>query len=269
MLGRRGLIAVGLSFALLAGVTPSAVAAPQSPSSEVNLTQASLNNLNAKDSSLLLPSSDQSGIGTVPITGGSVDVPEQLSQGVKFTGPDRDQITMKLPHSGEARPGSVTGDGAIVYPGGAASNSVIVGDSQVQMLTTITSAAAPVEYSYDLSLSPGQRLELVNGGAAVVNPDGSPALIAGAPWAKDAQGAAVETSYRVEGTRLVQTVDHTTADVAYPVVADPIWLAPWAIRCLIGIGLNSTQISQIASKGSPWAIAAAFGWGAVRCVMGR
>jgi hypothetical protein len=42
-----------------------------------------------------------------------------------------------------------------------------------------------------------------------------------APWARDADGRAVPTEYRIEGDSLVQTVRHQGA--AYPVVADP-WL---------------------------------------------
>jgi hypothetical protein len=59
------------------------------------------------------------------------------------------------------------------------------------------------------------------------------------------------------------------ADTAYPVVADPLWLAPWVVRCLMGLGLNSVQITRIAQSGSIWAIASSFGYAAVRCLLGR
>ena len=51
-------------------------------------------------------------------------------------------------------------------------------------------------------------------------PDG--AFLAGivAPWAKDANGNDLPTSYRVEGTSVVQVVDFD-ATTAFPVVADP------------------------------------------------
>lgn len=47
-----------------------------------------------------------------------------------------------------------------------------------------------------------------------------------APWARDANGKAVPTSYRLEGNTLVQSLafDSTTA---FPVVADP-WWNPWS-----------------------------------------
>ncbi|WP_031155363.1 hypothetical protein [Streptomyces erythrochromogenes] len=54
-------------------------------------------------------------------------------------------------------------------------------------------------------------------------PGGAGAVARGhidAPWAKDANGKAVPTSYRLDGNTLVQTIE-TGPDTAYPVVADP------------------------------------------------
>ncbi|MFD7665659.1 helicase HerA domain-containing protein [Streptomyces sp. NPDC059788] len=44
-----------------------------------------------------------------------------------------------------------------------------------------------------------------------------------APWAKDAHGNPVPTSYRVDGSTLVQSV-RIADSTAFPVVADPKWL---------------------------------------------
>lgn len=79
----------------------------------------------------------------------------------------------------------------------------------------------------------------------------------------------VPTHYEVHGSTLTQIVDHTGGRFAYPVVADPVWLAPSVVRCLIGIGINGATITRIASSGSPGAVLAAFGYGAFRCVLGR
>lgn len=80
----------------------------------------------------------------------------------------------------------------------------------------------------------------------------------------------IPTHYVVNGNTLTQIVEHTSVpNVAYPVVADPFWLAPWAIRCLMGIGLNSVTITRIMSTGSPQAILAAVGYAGLRCIMGR
>ncbi|RMI12846.1 hypothetical protein [Cellulomonas triticagri] len=57
-------------------------------------------------------------------------------------------------------------------------------------------------------------------------PTGDPSLSVevgtlAAPWAYDANGAPVATSYEIAGSQVVQHVEHTAPGVAYPVVADP------------------------------------------------
>lgn len=75
-----------------------------------------------------------------------------------------------LAEAGEA---TALDDGAVTFPGDDSANSIIVGDIGVQMLTTIAGADAPTRYSYEVSLKPGQHLELTDSGAAVVNEDGT------------------------------------------------------------------------------------------------
>lgn len=57
-----------------------------------------------------------------------------------------------------------------------------------------------------------------------------------APWAVDANGSPLPTYYSVDGNTVVQTVE-TTADTAFPVVADPSWV--WWIekgaKCVGGV----------------------------------
>ncbi|WP_156159119.1 hypothetical protein [Demequina gelatinilytica] len=50
----------------------------------------------------------------------------------------------------------------------------------------------------------------------------------GAPWAVDANGVALETSYALNGDTLTQVVT-TDEDTAFPVVADPLLTYGWAI----------------------------------------
>jgi hypothetical protein len=42
-------------------------------------------------------------------------------------------------------------------------------------------------------------------------------------WATGADGAPVPTHVEVQGSTLVRVVEHRSASVAYPVVADPGW----------------------------------------------
>ncbi|MFI9561009.1 hypothetical protein [Nonomuraea endophytica] len=87
-------------------------------------------------------------------------------------------------------------------------------------LTIIKDSSAPTEYRFPISAPEGSMLEVEedDGTVLIYNNDFYLAEI-DLPWAKDANGNAVPTSYRVEGMTLIQTVSH--AGAAYPVVADP------------------------------------------------
>ncbi|MEQ4724743.1 hypothetical protein [Nonomuraea sp. B19D2] len=87
-------------------------------------------------------------------------------------------------------------------------------------LTVIHDASAPTEYRFPISAPEGSMLEVEDddGTVLIYNHDFYLAEI-DLPWAKDANGNPVPTSYRVEGMTLIQTVNH--AGAAYPVVADP------------------------------------------------
>lgn len=62
------------------------------------------------------------------------------------------------------------------------------------------------------------------GAVVLTDADGRVAVLA-APWAKDAHGVSLPTSYRIEGSTLVQTVD--TASAVFPVAADPKVVYSW------------------------------------------
>ncbi|KNY04148.1 hypothetical protein [Microbacterium sp. GCS4] len=88
----------------------------------------------------------------------------------------------------------------------------------------------------------------------------------GAQSSRDANGAHVPTSYDVSENVLTQVVTHIGSDVAYPVVADPIFLAPWVLRCLLGLGLNGPQIVAAFASGTIWG---GLGRAALACALGK
>ncbi|MEU8972163.1 hypothetical protein AB0D11_23295 [Streptomyces monashensis] len=73
-----------------------------------------------------------------------------------------------------------------------------------------------------VSLPEGARLRQAVDGSVVVVPanQDEPVAAVNAPWARDARGKDVPTSYRLDGDTLVQRVDFAAA-TALPVVADP------------------------------------------------
>lgn len=115
-----------------------------------------------------------------------------------------------------------TADGRTVFRDAlpATDAGVELTDSGLRLTTALKDGRAPEEFRYDLSLPAGTSLrQLPNGSIDVVGPDGRPVASVNRPWAFDATGAAVPTHYRVEGSVLVQRVEHRGA--VYPVVADP------------------------------------------------
>ncbi|MEN2737891.1 hypothetical protein ABCS02_08880 [Microbacterium sp. X-17] len=239
--------------------------------------QASLTNTERVNDALIAeatPSRTTTTAAAVAEVGGgtTVSVPIDPAEGISLTQPNGSILRVELPNAQRADDAARLPGGGVAYTAdGDSANTVIPTSRGVQMLTTVAGGGAPTRYGYEVSLGEGQRLELLDeGGALVVNTDGSAAAAVSAPWAKDANGRDVPTHYELAGNALVQVIDHASvSDVAYPVVADPIWLAPWVVRCLIGIGLNGAAIARIASTGSPGAILAAGGFAALRCVLGR
>lgn len=115
---------------------------------------------------------------------------------------------------------------AITAPGGAsvslsardAADSVAVAKPDgAQVMTVLREGES--EASYDISLPAGTTLEKV-GQAYEVVVDGH--VVVGqvqAPWAIDANGKSLKTSYDLRNTTLVQTVE--TKGAAYPITVDP------------------------------------------------
>ncbi len=218
------------------------------------------------DESLLLAASDGAGTGTVQTSQGTIGVPSRLTDGVSIHSPGRSPLTIDLPEADAAGDAVLLQGGAVTYPGESLTNSVIVGDAGVQMLTTITSADAPEHLEYDVDLGVGESLRSTEDGAAVVAADGTVLAVVADAWALDADGDPVATHYEIEGSTLIQVVDHRAAGVAYPVVADPIWIAPWVFKCLLGLGLKGPQITQAFATGTIWG---GLGAAALACALGK
>jgi hypothetical protein len=83
-------------------------------------------------------------------------------------------------------------------------------------------------FAFDVDVPDGGWIEPdeESGATVVYNADGSISSVFGLPWAFDANGQEVPTWYEVEGSTLLQYVDHLSADFTYPIVADPVWFVP-------------------------------------------
>ncbi|GAA1117503.1 hypothetical protein GCM10009582_13400 [Arthrobacter flavus] len=163
-------------------------------------------------------STDDGDVTTVPTTS---DLPVVIGAGT--TSP----IEVALPFPETTEDASITSDDSVIFDhgNGASTVPVVKLDGSVQITTVIESPEAPTEYQYVLTLPAGGSLQqLDDGGIFILDQNGDRQGVIAPPWAKDANGKEIATSYLVEGNVVTQTVAHTQAEgLAYPVIADP-WL---------------------------------------------
>ena len=90
------------------------------------------------------------------------------------------------------------------------------------VLLRINSADAATEYRFENAVPDNVTVHTGDDGSLqFLNPDGTEAGVISPAWAFDANGDPVPTRYSIDGTTLIQTVDHHGA--AYPVIVDPSW----------------------------------------------
>lgn len=262
--------AIMTAVALAVASTTVATAGEREDAESPSAVAASLDGVRDLDPTLILPpvagAGEEAIDGLLSVGSGAVEVPRVAEVGVDLVGWASEPVTIGLPFADEAEQAVGLADGAVVFAGSDSSSTVVVGESGVQMLTTIAGEAAPTRYSYDLRLAPGQTMSLVGDGVHVLNSDDSIAFVISSAWAKDAEGVDIPTAFEVEGTTLTQVVSHTEAEASYPVVADPIFIAPWVFRCLLGLGLNGPQITAAFASGTIWG---GLGRAALACALGR
>lgn len=159
---------------------------------------------------------------------GSTEVvlPANAGDAIEFKAGDR-VVEITLPASG-AKGAAEVSNGRVSYDNADGSSTVPVpkDDGSLQIATVIDGPTAPTSYSYALGLPDGYELLAADEGEgiAIAAKDKSDLLgVFAAPWAVDADGRAVPTHYEIQGSTLVQVVDHATGAFTYPVVADP-WL---------------------------------------------
>ncbi|CAM5334366.1 putative protein OS=Streptomyces alboniger OX=132473 GN=CP975_02035 PE=4 SV=1 [Streptomyces alboniger] len=133
------------------------------------------------------------------------------------------------------QPRGTSVNGNVVYhnPGGPVGTvAQPTVESGASIFQVIKNAKAPREYTTSMKLPAGASLStLENNRILISSGTGDNTVTHGvidAPWATDANGAAVPTSYRIEGSKLVQTVDFDST-TAFPVVADPKISFGWGV----------------------------------------
>lgn len=207
--------------------------------------------LSGVSSALLEPAVDSSTTSTAAAVvdgeGGRVSVPRDPSDSVELTA-GTTPVSIGLPEASDASAAVRSASGAITYPSGNGSASTVVPlVDGVQMLTTIASADAPQSFAYQVDIPQGGSVALNPDGTAVVSDaEGKPLITTSAPWAVDANGTAVPTHYEVDGTSLIQVIDHATGDFSYPIVADPTYWwggKEWWSASRVNVSLASVGVA--------------------------
>ncbi|MFJ2863994.1 hypothetical protein [Kitasatospora sp. NPDC087314] len=161
-----------------------------------------------------------------------VTAPTTASGRVAVTAANGSTVTVALPAT-TGTAGVTTAEGTTVYPGAARGTDLAVQattDGGARALVTLKDSSASTEQRFDLGLPDNTRLVPADGGYDIVQNGASGAAFSlghiDAPWAKDATGKSLHTSYRLEGNTLIQSID-TDKNTAFPVVADPKWTWGW------------------------------------------
>jgi hypothetical protein len=128
-------------------------------------------------------------------------------------------------------------------------------DTGTQSLITVAGVSAPHEYRFPLTLSAGTTASLISDGSvAFMDKEGVFRGEVNSPWAYDAKGQKIPTSFRLEGSTLVQTLTHGPG-TAYPVTADPsIQWVPMPVLAVSGIEIRMfATIAAALAAGGAWA----------------
>lgn len=164
-----------------------------------------------------------------------------------------------LPDEFAVSGGSVTEDGTVVYSAVDGSGEALaiqnLADGSTRMQAVIASPESAHEFGYSVE---GYLPYRSSTGEAVFVDDAGNFVTVAAPWAVDAQGVAVATSYEIRGAELVQVVVPTES-TTYPVVADPTW--KWHGPAW-GMKLNRSETSRVRDYAQAGSMCVAFSRGA-------
>jgi hypothetical protein len=177
------------------------------------------------------------------VDGVTTQVPIDPSRAITVIAPDGDRLGLRLPGGRLRGEATNAGQGTIVYPGSTGAGYAVqpLAGGGVRALISISDRNAPTEYRFPVQVPAGGAIELVDDGSVeIYDANGVTSFVAAPAWARDATGRAVPTSYRIEGTTLVQIVDHR--QFTHPVVADPSIQADcgW-VSCTVRLSRSMTR----------------------------
>jgi hypothetical protein len=151
----------------------------------------------------------------------AVDVDPRVGAASVATGDA--ELTIGTPSQGPGK--TASDDLTTVFDGDGADNTVLLQPTNTGLRAAIIidSAEAPERYTFDLGGAVTSLQTNTDGSVTAFDINGAQLATVAPPWAVDQDGAPVPTHYVVDGTSLVQVVEHRNGDYRYGIVADP-WL---------------------------------------------
>jgi hypothetical protein len=188
----------------------------------------------------------------------TVDIPIDLTQGVKLGSPNGKHLTIRVPDARKKDRGKKSRDDVVVYNSSANSvDAAIPTADGVQLWKHIRNKNANENFRYCVD---GVNFQVLSNGAAIgLDQANQPVTLVPPPTATEKRtGKSIPTSYKAESDCLVQHVAHKAKGTSYPVVADPAFLvvvAAWLFRSAViscGLGYLSGAAQQWWMHGWVW-----------------
>lgn len=251
-------VSAGLfALALGAVVAPPAIAAESTPDPIDSVERAAPGVMSAVDEQALK------------------ELPADSSERIDVVATNGETISISLPASERAAAAARSAEGILVYDNGDGSLTIPVPQESggVAIHTVSLDSSAPTTYSYDLDIPAGAQLvQVEEGGVAILDEKGAYLAAIANPWAKDAAGNEVGTDFILDGTTLIQTVEHNVEGVEYPVVADPyLGVALHGSTWWSGSGSSrKASLNTTPQRAVAWAAGQAYnaGWPEAKAKMG-
>ena len=155
----------------------------------------------------------------------AVQLPDRASDGAELGLDDGQTLTMSLPARGDA----TTADNSTLLDGTAPDTGLVVQSTAagLRALITIDSPSAPERFAFRVGGDVASLSARPDGSVLALDASGDVIADLATPWARDADGRDVPTHFEIDGTTVVQVVEHRGGSFAYGITADPFWSSVW------------------------------------------
>lgn len=163
-----------------------------------------------------------------------IKLPASSGTPIQYTNDNGFEISIELPLTGVEADAVIDSGSHVTYSDSySVTAPLIKEDGSVAITTVISSFSAPTRFRYPVEMPKGSYLVLLSDGSIEIKDykNETQAMVA-APWAVDASGNEVETTFSIVGSEIIQTVQHRTKGLAYPIVFDP-WFGQYLISKIV------------------------------------